>query len=92
MRKRADERPFSDIMFQIPRDMGLLHSMRTAKQQASIFVENVKREQGILVGSPEIIAYKNGFIDKNGLITCAEAYKSSEYGEDLIKTADDQTA
>ena len=55
--------------------------------QASNFVETVETRQGITISAPEEIAYINGFIDKDKLMECAEAYGKSPYGEHLKAVA-----
>lgn len=58
-------------------DTGTFESMN----QASQFVEVVEARQGIKIGCPEEIAYKQGFIDKDQLLKIAEPLKKSGYGE-----------
>lgn len=51
--------------------------------QAAEFIEMIQSRQGITISAPEEIAYINGFIDKNQLIACANAYGKSPYAEHL---------
>jgi len=52
--------------------------------QASLFVETVEKRQGLLVASPEEIAYRQGFITSADLLKLAQALQKTEYGEKLM--------
>lgn len=67
-------------------DTGTMQSLL----QAAIFVETLQKSQGIVIGSPEVIAYMNGFIDEDKLKESAKAYGNSEYGEILKRTVEDK--
>lgn len=56
--------------------------------EAADFVQMVEKRQGIKISAPEEIAYKNGWIDKAGLLESANRYGKSPYGEHLKKVAD----
>lgn len=56
--------------------------------QAASFVEMVQTRQGITISAPEEIAYVNGFINKEQLLTSAKAYGKSPYGEHLKAVAE----
>lgn len=56
--------------------------------EASDFVRIVQEHQGIHISVPEEIAYLNGWIGKDGLISSAEAYGKSPYGSHLRNIAD----
>ena len=47
---------------------------------ASNYVQSISRHQNILICSPEIIAYNNGWITKETLKKSAEKYGKSPYG------------
>jgi glucose-1-phosphate thymidylyltransferase len=51
--------------------------------QASQFVEAVEERQGLIVSSPEEIAYRNGWIDKQQLLILANSLEKSGYGAKL---------
>lgn len=65
-------------------DTGTHESM----MQASQFVETIQNRQGLIVSSPEEIAYRMGFIDKNRLLKLAEPMKNSSYGQYLLRLID----
>jgi len=52
--------------------------------QASELVRVIQHAQGMLIGSPDEVAYRNGWINKKQLIKIAKSYKSSTYGKSLI--------
>lgn len=51
---------------------------------ASDYVRVIQHRTGQMVGSPEMIAYQQGFITKEQLLKLAEPLKRSGYGEYLI--------
>ena len=51
--------------------------------QASSFIQAVEERQGMVVGSPEEVAYRMGFIDKDQLARQAEKFKGNSYGDCL---------
>lgn len=53
--------------------------------QASNFVETIEKRQGLLVASPEEIAFRNGWIDADGLRRCCEPLMKTEYGRSLAR-------
>ncbi|MDD3336424.1 MAG: glucose-1-phosphate thymidylyltransferase RfbA [Eubacteriales bacterium] len=55
---------------------------------ASNFVQTLEKRQSIQISAPEEIAYRNGWIDKAGLIKAAEKYGKSPYGKHLYNVAD----
>lgn len=57
----------------------------TSLSEASHFVETIQRRKGIVIGSPELSAYKQGFIDESQLKKLANQYAKSGYGERLLK-------
>jgi len=48
--------------------------------QAANFIQAVQERQGLLVSSPEEIAWRNGWIDDDQLLKLTEAMKSNQYG------------
>lgn len=57
---------------------------------AADFVRTIQNQQDIRISSPEEIALRNGWIDKEQLKKTAEKYGKSAYGQYLIKIADDE--
>lgn len=55
---------------------------------AADFVRMVEKRQSIKISAPEEIAYKNGWIDKDTLLTSAQRYGKSPYGEHLKRVAE----
>ncbi len=58
--------------------------------KAQAFVEAIQSRQGVLVGSPELSAYKQGFIDIAQLKALASTYKEAEYSKYLKRWIDEQ--
>ena len=59
-----------------------------ALHEASSFVQTVQRRQGLLIASPEEVAYRMGFIDSARLASLAERGPNSYYGDYLRQLAD----
>jgi glucose-1-phosphate thymidylyltransferase len=55
---------------------------------AADFVRMVEKRQGIKISAPEEIAYQNGWISDSELLTSAERYGKSPYGEHLKRVAE----
>lgn len=55
----------------------------SALHQASSFVQTVQERQGLLIASPEEIAFRQGFIDHGQLVRLAAEAPASEYGDYL---------
>jgi len=55
--------------------------------QASNYVQAVEDRQGMMISCVEEIAYRMGFIDKDGLIACAQETISNDYGQYLMRLA-----
>ena len=53
---------------------------------AANFVATIEQRQGITICAPEVIAYNNGWINKESLLRSIEKYGASSYGE-YLKTA-----
>ena len=60
------------------------------RSKAHAFVEAIQSRQGVLVGSPELAAYKQGFIDLSQLKALALTYKEAEYSKYLKRWIDEQ--
>lgn len=56
--------------------------------QASAFVQTIQQRQGMLVGCPEEVAYRMGFIDAQTLRARAHALRKTELGRLLLELAD----
>ena len=67
-------------------DTGTVQSL----SKAHAFVEAIQSRQGVLVGSPELEAYQQGFIDLSQLKTLAKSYKDAEYGNYLKQWINEQ--
>ena len=67
-------------------DTGTVQSL----SKAQAFVEAIQSRQGVLVGSPELVAYKQGFINLPQLKALASSYKEAEYGKYLKRWIDEQ--
>lgn len=48
--------------------------------QASNFVQTVEERQGMMIGCPEEVAYRMGFIKAEELLTIAQGYAGNSYG------------
>lgn len=62
-------------------DTGTMDSLIEAAQ----FVQMIEKRQGVKISAPEEIAYINGWIDRSTLLTSAQRYGKSPYGEHLMK-------
>ena len=67
-------------------DTGTVQSLSKAHD----FVEAIQSRQGVLVGSPELEAYQQVFIDLSQLKTLAKSYKDAEYGNYLKQWINEQ--
>lgn len=52
--------------------------------EASSFIEALQKRQGLYVACLEEIAYKKGWLSKEGLVAAAEKMKKTEYGEYVL--------
>ncbi len=52
--------------------------------EASSFIKTIESKQGLMVGCPEEIAWRNNWINSDQLFKLSEKYKKSNYGEYLI--------
>jgi glucose-1-phosphate thymidylyltransferase len=57
--------------------------------QAGQFVQTVEQRQGLKISAPEEVAYRMGFIDRDGLRDLARDLGKSEYGAYLRQVADE---
>ena len=57
--------------------------------QATQFVQTVEHRQGLKIASPEEVAYRMGYIDRDQLCRLASAVGRSEYGAYLRSLADE---
>jgi glucose-1-phosphate thymidylyltransferase len=53
--------------------------------QAAMFVQAVEDRQGMMISCPEEIAYRMGYIDRDGLRGLGEAMRSNAYGQYLLR-------
>jgi glucose-1-phosphate thymidylyltransferase len=56
--------------------------------QAATFVQTIQSRQGMLVGSPEEVAFRKGFIDVDQLRAHARQLGKTELGRFLSELAD----
>jgi glucose-1-phosphate thymidylyltransferase len=66
-------------------DMGTHDSLL----QAANFVQAVEERQGMMISCPEEIAYRLGYIDNQTLRNQALAMKNNQYGDYLMRLAND---
>jgi glucose-1-phosphate thymidylyltransferase len=57
---------------------------------AANFVEAVEERQGLMIGCPEEVAYRMGFIHKDQLRLLGSQLVNNSYGDYLLKLADDE--
>jgi glucose-1-phosphate thymidylyltransferase len=57
---------------------------------ASNFVEAVEERQGLMIGCPEEVAYRMGFIDKAHLLALGNQLGHNSYGDYLLKLAEEE--
>ncbi len=58
--------------------------------EASNFIETIEHRQGLKVASLEEVAYRMGWIDREHLLTLAEPMKKNQYGQYLIRLANNE--
>jgi glucose-1-phosphate thymidylyltransferase len=58
--------------------------------QAANFIQAVQERQGIMISSPEEIAYRRGFISKEMLIKLAQSYNKNDYAGYLLRLAEEK--
>lgn len=64
-------------------DTGTIDSMTEASQ----YVEVMQKRTGIVIGSPEVAAFRSGFISSEELVRIAEPLQKSGYGRYLLAAA-----
>ena len=57
--------------------------------QAGVFVETVQERQGLIIGSPEEVAFRMGYIDAARLAELGSQFAKTDYGQYLLQTARD---
>ena len=57
--------------------------------EASSYVEVIQKRTGTIIGSPEVAAFRQGFIDAEALERLAEPMMKSGYGRYLVDAARD---
>lgn len=67
-------------------DTGTIDSM----SEASAYVEVLQKRTGNIIGSPEVAAYREGFISAEELVELGEGLKKSGYGNYLLRAAGDR--
>ena len=67
-------------------DTGTIDSM----SEASSYVEVLQKRTGNIIGSPEVAAYREGFISAEELGELGEGLKKSGYGNYLLRAAGDR--
>lgn len=55
--------------------------------EATTFVQMIEKRQGVKISAPEEIAFRRGWISKDEMISSAEKYGKSPYGQHLHKVA-----
>ncbi len=60
--------------------------------EASEFVGTIEKKTGLMIACLEEVAYRNGWISKEQLLTLAEPLKKTRYGKYLIKIAEEEGA
>jgi glucose-1-phosphate thymidylyltransferase len=58
--------------------------------QASVFIQTIEERQGLKIACLEEIAYKNGFISKDQLLDLAKPLSKNQYGEYLVRVANEE--
>jgi len=59
--------------------------------QASVYIQTIEERQGLKISCIEEIAYKKGYIDKAQLLALAKPLLKNQYGQYLIKIAEEKT-
>jgi glucose-1-phosphate thymidylyltransferase len=59
--------------------------------QASNFVQAVEERQGLMIGCPEEVAFRMGFINKDQLRSLGEKHQQNGYGDYLLQLLEEET-
>lgn len=59
---------------------------------ASNFIQVIEHRQGLKIGCVEEVAYRAGYIDREDLLRLAAPLRNSQYGEYLLRVANEATA
>lgn len=62
-----------------------------ALMQASQFIQAVEDRQGLMIGSPEEVAFRMGFIDSRQLVDLAQTFAGNPYGAYLERIATERS-
>jgi len=57
--------------------------------QAANFVQAVEERQGLMIGCPEEVAFRMGFISREQLVERAQYFRQSSYGSYLLRVVED---
>lgn len=60
--------------------------------EAAEFVRILEQRQGLRIACPEEIAFRQGYIDADGLVEAARALGSCDYGQYLLDLAKTETS
>jgi glucose-1-phosphate thymidylyltransferase len=55
--------------------------------QAANFVQTIEERQGLMIGCPEEVAYRMGFINREQLLNLAKSLSQNSYGDYLLSLA-----
>jgi glucose-1-phosphate thymidylyltransferase len=58
--------------------------------QASNFVQAVEERQGLMIGCPEEVAYRMGFINRDQLCELGRSLQHNSYGDYLLRLAEEE--
>lgn len=58
--------------------------------QAANFVQTVEERQGLMVGCPEEVAYRVGFINKEQLLTLSKELSQNSYEKYLLQISEEE--
>ncbi len=58
--------------------------------EASSFIRTIEKRQGLKIGCPEEIAWRNGWIDDTALAACAKPLEKGGYGTYLLDVLNEQ--
>ncbi len=59
--------------------------------QAANFVQTVEERQGLMIGCPEEVAYRMGFITREQLLEWAKRLRQNGYGDYLMRLAEEES-